>query len=277
MNANQLETHQCVFTGGILQCAHHAINQMLTHESDIMASMIGEAESLEEVPDPSIRWYLQLCMDILHENPTTLTTYKTVLRDMYEKDPSEILMSLFDKKEWTNVLTNFTVQYQFENVRINRDGATDRLPMKEQIIPVYLNTPIPLPGMQQYFLKSINHTDPAGYMRRLDVVKKYLLLSLTVYEHKNGVSIKCFPKHLSIHTLMNMTFNTISEGRVSFRLRGMIIHQGLQVGSGHYYYVLLDDKLRQWAFDDQMSKVVQKNFESFSNGECPYMLLYKRI
>ena len=275
--ADKLENHHCVFVGGILQCAHHSIDQMLTHETDIMASMIGEAETPDQVKEPSLRRYLDICMKIVQEDPSSIATFMPTLKDMYEKDPCEILMGLFDNKSWQGVEKNFTVQFQFENVRSTSSSPTDRLPIKESIITVPLNTEIPLPGMQQYFLKSINSIDPAGYMKRIDTVSNYLLLSLMVYDHKNGVSVKTYPQHLNIHTLMNMSINTITDGKVSYRLRGMIVHQGSNVGSGHYYYVLFDDKLRQWSFDDQVGKVVQRNMESFSTKECPYMLLYKKI
>jgi hypothetical protein len=272
-----LENHRCLFKGGILQCAHHSIDQMLTHESDIMASMIGEAKSLDEIKEPSIRRYLDICGNIIKERPHVLTTFVPDLKDMYEKDPSEILLTLFDNKAWNSVLENFTLQFQFENVR-QLDSATElRIPIKEQIISVPLNTEIPLPGIQQYFLKSVNNTDPAGYMKRIDSVSNYLLLNLMVYDHQNGRSVKTYPKHLNIHTLVSLSFNTISMGKVSYRLRGMIMHQGSGTGSGHYYYVLLDDKFRQWAFDDQGEHVMQKNLESFTAKECPYMLLYRRI
>lgn len=277
MSAVDLENHRCIFKGGILQCAHHSIDQMLTHESDIMAEMIGEAKSLEEIKEPSIRRYLDICGNMIKTNATTLLTFGPSLKDLYEKDPEEILLKLFDNKAWDPVLANFTIQFQFENVR-QLDSTTElRLPLKEQIVPVHLNTEIPLPGIQQYFLKAVNNTDPAGYMKRIDSVSNYLLLSLVVYEHKGGKAVKCYPRHLNIHTLLSLSFNTISMGKVSFRLRGMIIHQGSEVGSGHYYYVLFDDKLRQWAFDDQTETVREKNFESFSTKECPYMLLYRRM
>lgn len=275
-SANDLEVHQTIFVGGILQCAHHSIDQMLTHESDIMAEMIGEAESIDQIKEASIRKYLDICMQIVKERPKTITTYLPKLNDMYEKDPGEILLELFDNKVWNPVVRLFDVQFQFENIR-STDTPTDRLPIKEQVIPVYLNTEIPLPGIQQYFLKSINGSDPAGYVKRLDTVSQYLLLSLVIFEFSNGVSRKMYPTNLNIHTLLNMTFNTITNGKVSYRLRGMIIHQGSGIGSGHYYYVMMDDKLRQWAFDDQIGRVVQKNFESFTAKECPYMLLYKRV
>lgn len=275
--ADKLETHHCIFVGGILQCAHHSIDQMLTHETDIMASMIGDAESPDQVKEPTLRKYLDICMKIVNEDVNTITTFLPTLKDMYEKDPCEILLGLFDNKAWQGVIDNFTVQFQFENVRSDKSSPADRLPIKEQIITVPLNTEIPLPGIQQYFLKSINGTDPAGYVKRIDTVSNYLLLSLMVYDHKNGVPIKTYPNHLNIHTLINMSFNTLTMGKVSYRLRGMIVHQGSKVGSGHYYYVLFDDKLRQWAYDDQIGKVVQKNMESFTVKECPYMLLYKRV
>lgn len=274
--ANDLEDHQCIFVGGILQCAHHSIDQMLTHESDIMAEMIGEAETIHEVKEPSIRKYLDICLQIIKEKKRTIATYLANLKDMYEKDPGEILLEIFDNKEWNRVVRLFDVQFQFENIR-STDTPTDRLPIKEQVIPVYLNTEIPLPGIQQYFLKSISGADPAGYVKRLDSVSQYMLLSLVIFEFKNGVSRKIYPSHLNIHTLLNMTFGTLTMGKISYRLRGMIVHQGSGIGSGHYYYVLLDDKLRQWAYDDQIGKVVQKNFESFTAKECPYMLLYKRV
>lgn len=272
-----LENHKCVFVGGILQCAHHSIDQMFTHETDILATMIGDATEPDQVKEPSLRRYLDICMKVVREKAETIATFSPSLKDMYEKDPCEILMELFDKKEWSDVEKNFIVNFQFENVKSTTSAPTDRLPLKESIITVPLNTPVPLPSIQQYFLKSVNHLDPAGYVKRIDTVSDYLLISLMVYDYKDGVPVKNYPTHLNIHTLFNMSLNTISQGKIAYRLRGMIVHQGSKVGSGHYYYVLFDDKLRQWAFDDQVGKVVQKNMESFSTKECPYMLLYKKV
>lgn len=273
----RLDTHQCVFTGGSLQCARHSIDQMLTHETDIMADMIGEADSLEEIRETDIRRYLIICRKILDDSPSSLSTFTQNITDLYEKDPGEILLSLFDRPEWVRVVSRFSVRFVFENVRNPQSTSSPRPSVSEQIIPVHVNTDIPLPGIQQYFLKTIHGMDPAGYVSRVDTCSRFLLLSLVIFERTGSSSVKKYPSHINIHSLHRMTFHTLSDGKVTYQLRGIIMHQGAGIDSGHYYYILLDEQRRQWAFNDQLREVKECHFEDFTREDCPYLLFYRRV
>lgn len=282
------KNHGKIFRGGYLRCAFHSVDQMFSHESDIISLMTNIAiekqnkncERIEDFEDERLRRIMTL-MQILYHNQDQRRSVLEVPPDALfteeclQRDPGEILMYWFSGNElWKEISERiFGIEFRFENFKKPEDVP------KNIIVPIQIvdlvprdnDMNFPLPSIQQYLLRSFYTPDMVGNVMRINNLPSYLLIQINCIQYTDdGKHVKSYPNHLKDDDYLKISIiGTIYE------LCGIVVHIGSNINFGHYVYI--QKIMNDWVvFDDLSEKTYIKTGDKIFNQQfTPYVLLYR--